>query len=79
MEEDESKMASLGGRLLEKQKHQAEAAAAIRLRTAGDQATLAGITETLDRGLTQAVALLAAWQGATSEDIVVILNDDFFC
>lgn len=78
MEEDESKMASLGGRLLEKQKHQAEAAAAIRLRTAGDQATLAGITETLDRGLTQAVALLAAWQGATSEDIVVILNDDFF-
>jgi hypothetical protein len=37
-----------------KPKHAAEAAATILLRTAGDQATLASITESLDRGLTQA-------------------------
>ena len=71
-------MAALGGRLLEKQKHQAEAAAAMRIRSAGDQATLGGITETLDRGLTQAVALLNVWIGATPEGVEVILNNDFF-
>ena len=71
-------MAALGGRLLEKQKHQSEAAAAIRLRSAGDQATLGGITETLDRGLTQAVALLNVWIGATPEGVEVILNNLLF-
>lgn len=78
LEEDEAKMASLGGRLLEKQKTQAEAAAAIKLRTAGDQATLAGITETLDRGLTQAIGLLNSWLGVPTSEGEVILNDDFF-
>lgn len=78
MSEAEAKMAALGGRLLEKQKHAAEAAAAIRLRTAGDQATLAGIVETLDRGLTQAVGLLNAWVGASTDDVDVRLNKDFF-
>ena len=78
LSEDEAKMAALGGRLLEKQKHQAEAAAAMRIRSAGDQATLGGITETLDRGLTQAVALLNVWIGATPEGVEVILNNDFF-
>ena len=76
--EDEAKMAALGGRMLEKPKHAAEAAAAIRLRTAGDQATLAGITEALDRGLTQAVGLLNAWMGVMPEGVEVILNKDFF-
>jgi hypothetical protein len=78
LEEDEAKMAALGGRLLEKQKTQAEAADTVRLRTAGDQATLAGLTETLDRGLTQALGLLNAWLGSPTEDAEVILNNDFF-
>ena len=78
MSETEAKMAALGGRLLEKPKHAAEAAAAIRLRTAGDQATLAGIVETLDRGLTQAVALLNQWIGANADGVDVLLNKDFF-
>ena len=76
--EDEAKMAALGGRLLEKPKHAAEAAAAIRLRMAGDQATLASITEAIDRGLTQAVGLLNAWMGVAPEGVEVILNKDFF-
>lgn len=76
--EDEAKMAALGGRLLEKPKHAAEAAAAIRLRSAGDQATLSGITEGLDRGLTQALGLLNAWMGIMPEGVEVILNKDFF-
>lgn len=76
--EDEAKMASLGGRLLEKPKHAAEAAAAIRLRTAGDQATLASITEALDRGLTQSLGLLNLWLGVIPEGVEVILNKDFF-
>ena len=71
-------MAALGGRLLEKPKAAAEAAASIRLRVAGDQATLAGIVETLDRGLTKALALLSNWIGASSDDVDVILNKDFF-
>jgi len=78
LEEDEAKMAALGGRLLEKQKSQAEAADTVRLRTAGDQATLAGLTETLDRGLTQALGLLNAWLGSPTAEAEVILNDDFF-
>ena len=78
LSEDEDKMAALGGRLLEKQKTQAEAAAAIKLRTAGDQATLSGITETLDRGLTQAMGLLNAWLGVPTDEAAVILNNDFF-
>tara|TARA_R100000700_G_scaffold20809_1_gene27565 strand:- start:10644 stop:12056 length:1413 start_codon:yes stop_codon:yes gene_type:complete len=78
LEEDEHKMASLGGRLLEKQKSQAEAASAIRLRTAGDQATLAGITETLDRGLSQAIGLLNVWLGNPTSEGEIILNNDFF-
>ena len=78
LEEDEAKMAALGGRLLEKQKTQSEAADTVRLRTAGDQATLAGLTETLDRGLTQALGLLNAWLGSPTEDAEVILNNDFF-
>ena len=76
--EDEAKMAALGGRLLEKPKHAAEAAAAIRLRMAGDQATLASITEAIDRGLTQALGLLNAWMGVAPEGVEVILNKDFF-
>ena len=76
--ETEAKMAALGGRLLEKPKAAAEAAASIRLRVAGDQATLAGIVETLDRGLTKALALLSNWIGASSDDVDVILNKDFF-
>ena len=78
LSEDEAKMAALGGRLLEKPKHAAEAAAAIRLRTAGDQATLASITESLDRGLTQALGLLNLWLGVIPDGVEVLLNKDFF-
>ena len=76
--EDEAKMEALGGRLLEKPKHAAEAAAAIRLRTSGDQATLASITESLDRGLTQALGLLNLWLGVIPDGVEVLLNKDFF-
>ena len=76
--EDEAKMAALGGRLLEKPKHAAEAAAAIRLRTAGDQASLSSITEALDRGLTQALGLLNLWLGVIPDGVEVLLNKDFF-
>ena len=78
LSEDEAKMAALGGRRLEKPKHAAEAAAAIRLRTAGDQATLASITESLDRGLTQALGLLNLWLGVIPDGVEVLLNKDFF-
>ena len=78
LSEDEAKMAALGGRLMEKPKHAAEAAAAIRLRTAGDQATLASITESLDRGLTQALGLLNLWLGVIPDGVEVLLNKDFF-
>ena len=53
-------------------------AAAIRLRTAGDQATLASITESLDRGLTQALGLLNLWLGVIPDGVEVLLNKDFF-
>ena len=78
LSEDEAKMAALGGRLLEKPKHAAEAAAAIRLRISGDQASLASITESLDRGLTQTLGLLNLWLGVIPEGVEVILNKDFF-
>ena len=48
------------------------------LRTAGDQATLAGITETLDRGLSQAIGLLNVWLGNPTSEGEIILNNDFF-
>jgi len=42
------------------------------------KATLASITESLDRGLTQALGLLNLWLGVIPDGVEVLLNKDFF-
>jgi hypothetical protein len=81
MADKETQMAVLGSRLLEKQKVAAEAAATVRMRHAGDNATLQDIVGAVSLGFTVAFRLHAFWAGATDriddDRIKVDLNTDF--
>lgn len=83
LEHKERLMAILGARLLEGQPMRGETAEAVRLRHAGDSATLASIVCSIDEGLTMACRWHAWWQGddgafQESAPIEVTLNRDFF-
>jgi hypothetical protein len=71
-------MATLGARLLEEQKADSEAAETVRLRQAGEHATLQAISGCSGQGIEQAVKWLAAWAGANPDDVSVKLNSEFF-
>src|SRR5512139_152942 len=77
LNDDENRMALLGARLLENQKREAETAEAMRLRQAGESATLVNVAKTVGYGLQQALRWMAEWLGAPSENIEVELNTDF--
>lgn len=72
-------MSVLGARLLESQKADAEAAATVRLRHAGDESVLKKITMAVDQALTQALRWHVWWAGLTTpaDQITVTLNTDF--
>lgn len=82
LDQKEKTMAVLGSRLLEIQPGQRETAEVVRLRHAGDAATLTSITTAIDAGLTKAFQWHAYWLGhddAFTADLVsVSLNKDFF-
>ena len=75
-------MSVLGARLLEEQKADAEAAETVRLRQAGQSATMARIVDSLDEALTRASGWLLWWAGIVntptppSEQVSVALNRD---
>lgn len=62
----ERRMAILGSRMLEAQKTQAEAAATVRMRHAGDDATLASIVGSISSAFTTALQITAWWDGVTN-------------
>jgi hypothetical protein len=77
MEADESRMVLLGARLLEPQKRAAEAAEALRLRQAGESATLATVADTTSWGLSTVLGWAADWVGVKPEDNYITLNQEF--
>ena len=82
LEHKERLMSVLGARLLEEQKADAEAAETVRLRQAGQSATMARIVDTLDEALTRASGWLLWWGGGVavpnppSEQVAFMLNRD---
>lgn len=80
----EANMASMGARLLETQKREAESAEALALRQAGESSVLSSAASGISDTLTQALKLAAWWTGGTElpEDIQddvcsITLNTDF--
>lgn len=75
-------MTSLGARMLEPDKRASETAEALRLRQAGDIASLNTMADTISSVLTQVVRLIAWWGGVVDvsddETIVVQLDKDYF-
>lgn len=83
LEHKEKLMAVLGARLLEGQARQNETAEAVRLRHAGDVATLTTVVDSLEEGLSEAIRWMVYWDGnddafAKRELVNVALNRDFF-
>lgn len=77
-DEDKRKMmASLGARLLEDQKREAEAAESLRLRQSGEQASLSTISTSGGYGLQKVLEWLTLWSGASPEQVSVKLNSVF--
>lgn len=81
LKDKEQRMAVLGSRLLESQKAGQEAADTVRMRHAGDNATLQDIVGTVSHGLTMLLRWHAWWFSATQviddPKITVTLNTDF--
>jgi hypothetical protein len=79
MKEKKQELAVLGGRLLEEQKQEAEAAAAISLRQAGDQSVLSNVAKSVSEAWTQVLRWCAEWMALTvkPEDISISLSQDF--
>lgn len=80
--EKASLMANLGARMLEPEKRSSETAEALRLRQAGDFASMNTISETVGNVLTRAVRIMAWWANVSStpedETLFIQLNRDYF-
>ncbi len=72
----EASMASLGGRLLEKQKASAEAAETVALRQAGEEAVIVDIAGSASAILTEAAKIAARWEAQPDSEIEVVLHAD---
>lgn len=81
LDQKERRMAVLGSRMLEPQKKAVEAAAALKMRQAGDDATLASVVGAIELGLTFLLRRWAWWGGYAqtpdAADIAITLNKDF--
>jgi hypothetical protein len=70
-------MATLGARLLEAQPDVGETATAVRMRHAGDEASLRTIAVTMGEALTRALRYHAWWMGADEDAVEVSPNMDY--
>lgn len=77
LQADEARMVLLGARLLEPQKRAAEAAEALRLRQAGEAATLASVADTASWGLSRVLGFAAEWVGESPDENTVTLSQSF--
>lgn len=75
-------MANLGARMLEPDKRSSETAEALRLRQAGDFASMNTMSETVSSMLTEVVRVMAWWTNLTpkldDETLFIQLNKDYF-
>lgn len=75
-------MTNLGARMLESSSKSSETAEALRLRQAGDFASMNTISDTVGATLTSVVNLMAWWSGVTKQQstdgLFVELNKDYF-
>lgn len=82
LKDKEAQMVNLGGRMMEQDKRASETAEALRLRQAGDIASLNVLADTVGAALTRAVRILSWWAGftpsTTDDTLLVNLNKDFF-
>jgi hypothetical protein len=76
MEEKRTMMASLGAQLLQSQKAGIESADSVRLRQNAEASTLISTVKTVERAITQAVQVMAGWEGL-SDEVTITLNTDF--
>lgn len=79
LQDKQDLMAVLGARLLEAQKVDAEAAATVRMRHAGDESVLKKLTLAVDQALSQALRWHVWWTGqeVAEEQVGVTLAADF--
>ena len=72
----EAQMAIVGARMLEEQKKAAEAADTVRMRYAGDSATLSNVVDCIEQGMMKAIDWLGNWIGIEAKTEMT-LNRDF--
>lgn len=77
MDKKERQMAVLGARLLEEQKADSEAAAALRLRHSGEESVLQHIVKSIDEALEHVLRWVAQWVAQPSDGISCKLNEEF--
>jgi hypothetical protein len=77
MEAKKRELAVLGARLLEEQKKEAEAAATVTLRQAGEQSILSNVAKSVSSGWTQCLKWVAEWMNLPSDGVEVSLSQDF--
>ena len=74
----EMHMVSLGSRLLEGHKVQAESAQTAMIYRAGEQSILASVAQSISTGITIALKTFAEWAGDDSANVRFDLNREFF-
>ena len=77
LDRNESQMAALGARLIDKPRDQVETAETARIHQAGETSSLVSIVRTISEGITQALKYVAMWKSLPCEDILFTLNTDF--
>lgn len=76
MKDKEERMAALGARMLSPEKRDAEASDTIAQKRQGETSSLAALTNSVSRGLTRVLTMMAEWQGIDGK-VNVKLNTDF--
>ncbi len=73
----EAQMASLGARLLQESPRQVETAEAVNTKQAGENSVLASIAKSVGKGLTWLMSIVAEWEGAQADDVLIELCTDY--
>ena len=76
VEQKEKRMAVLGARMLESQPRGVEAADTVRLRQAGEAATIQGIINAIEAGLEDLLGWMVWWGGGGPDDVTLEINRD---
>ena len=76
VEQKEKRMATLGARVLESQPRGVEAADTVRLRQAGEAATVQGMINAIEAGLQDLLGWMVWWGGGNQDDVILEINRD---